>query len=138
LPFNWRKGISGKNANNKLEAISWLQQGFDFLKKNNNLILDLSPTELYNKNVKLIMGMVWQFILKFQIIDKKLILKWAKKAVSHCGVVVSRDYRNDILSFAHIYILDSHSILTSLFIHRFQTSQTAGSMEREFVPSYIF
>mmetsp|Transcript_31614 Transcript_31614/g.88629 ORF Transcript_31614/g.88629 Transcript_31614/m.88629 type:complete len:755 (+) Transcript_31614:136-2400(+) len=87
LPFSWAKKAK-KAKLNRVERINLIQQAFDFLQSNNNLMLDLSPTDLHNKNVKLIMGMVWQFILKFQIIDKAKLLEWCKTTCAQYDITI--------------------------------------------------
>eukprot|EP00008_Paramoeba_atlantica_P003586 CAMPEP_0201484908 /NCGR_PEP_ID=MMETSP0151_2-20130828/9056_1 /ASSEMBLY_ACC=CAM_ASM_000257 /TAXON_ID=200890 /ORGANISM="Paramoeba atlantica, Strain 621/1 / CCAP 1560/9" /LENGTH=729 /DNA_ID=CAMNT_0047868783 /DNA_START=73 /DNA_END=2262 /DNA_ORIENTATION=+ len=76
LPFKWEGHVT-KEKLNKLEGISYLQQAVDVL-HSRRVALDVTGKNIYNGDLTLLMGMTWALILKYQVVDKKKLLKWCQ------------------------------------------------------------
>eukprot|EP01103_Thecamoeba_quadrilineata_P003614 TRINITY_DN13370_c0_g1_i1.p1 TRINITY_DN13370_c0_g1~~TRINITY_DN13370_c0_g1_i1.p1 ORF type:complete len:447 (+),score=95.94 TRINITY_DN13370_c0_g1_i1:36-1376(+) len=81
-----------KNKAAKLENICF---ALDFVQKNGVRLVGIGGSDIYDQNIKLILGMIWTFILKFHIQrDGAGLEQWVTEQLAKYGLK-SRNYAND-------------------------------------------
>ena len=88
------------NPGFKIKMIENLNNSLQFLAKEGIKVVNIGSEDIYENNLRLILGLIWTIILRYQInkgiaesFPKWLLLEWVKNQVRLYGIPEPRDFK---------------------------------------------
>ncbi|XP_052782579.1 filamin-B-like isoform X2 [Mya arenaria] len=89
-----------KNVRNQHQQLANVAEALQAIANDNIKLVNIGPEDIVNGNLKLILGLIWHLILRYQIgkskfPTKKLMLAWLQAVIPDCGITNFTSNWND-------------------------------------------